>query len=209
MIILAHRGYWTSKDEQNTAAAIERAFLGGYGVETDLRDRDGTVVVSHDPARGGELSLEALLSIADRHPEVAVLALNIKADGLQSVLEPALRRRRDYFLFDMAVPDMVASLRLGLVCFTRQSDIEREPVLLDDVDGVWLDAFHSETLDVDVIRSLLAANKKVAIVSPELHGRSRHGCWARLRELGLHNSSNVRLCTDFPDQAARYFRGAS
>ena len=83
MIVLAHRGWWRTKEEENSSVAIERALAEGFGVETDLRDLAGRVVVSHDPPRGGELAFEALLAIADRHPGSGPLALNVKADGLQ------------------------------------------------------------------------------------------------------------------------------
>ena len=141
MIVLAHRGWWRTKEEENSSFAIERALAEGFGVETDLRDLAGRVVVSHDPPRGGELTFEALLAIADRHPGSGPLALNVKADGLQTLIGPALVARRAYFLFDMSVPDLVASVRCGLACFTRQSDVERVPVLLDDVEGVWRKLF--------------------------------------------------------------------
>jgi glycerophosphoryl diester phosphodiesterase len=207
MIILAHRGLWHAEAEQNSAAAIKRALDAGFGVETDLRDRGGSIVVSHDPPRGGEMSFESLLSIADLHPGPALLALNVKADGLQPLMESALRARHDYFLFDMSVPDMVVSIRRGLTCFTRKSDVEPEPVLLDDVEGVWLDSFASSTADVDAAAALVARGKKVAFVSPELHGRPHQAYWTRLLESGLHLSSDSMLCTDLPDRAARFFGG--
>ena len=207
MIILAHRGWLRTERDQNSAAAFERAFAAGFGVETDLRDLAGNIVVSHDPPLGGELAFEALLSIADRHPGSATLALNIKADGLQSLLAPSLSGRRNYFLFDMAVPDLVASVRHGLACFTRQSDVEREPVLLDDVVGVWLDSFASPLPDIEAAAALGAKGKRLAFVSPELHHRAHEDYWAFLRAHGLHLSPRTLLCTDFPDLAARYFGG--
>lgn len=203
MIVLAHRGWWHTKEEQNSAVAIERALAAGYGVETDLRDLAGVIVVSHDPPRGGELTLDALLTIAERHPDSGPLALNIKADGLQMFLEQLLAYRRDYFLFDMAVPDLVVSIRHGFRCFTRQSDIEREPVLLDEVDGVWMDSLSATLPDMKAATALVEGGKRVAFVSPELHGRAYDEYWAGLRELGLNRSSRTLLCTDFPDLAAK------
>lgn len=208
MILLAHRGWWQSRDEQNSAAAIERAFAGGFGVETDLRDLAGAIVVSHDPPRGGEMRLEELLAIARRYPDSGPLALNIKSDGLQSLLEPMLARGHDYFLFDMAVPDLVASVRRGFSCFTRQSDIERVPVLLDQVDGVWMDSFAATLPDVESATALIGCGKRVALVSPELHGHARADGWALLRSSGLHRSPRAMLCTDFPDLAADFFGDA-
>ena len=54
--IIAHRGLWqdtknpNDKSAQNTLKAFERAFEGGFGVETDLRDFAGQIVISHDIA---------------------------------------------------------------------------------------------------------------------------------------------------------------
>lgn len=203
MIILAHRGWWHTKEEQNSAAAIERALAAGYGVETDLRDLAGVVVISHDPPRGGELTFDALLAIAHRFPLSGPLALNIKADGLQSLLELPISGLRDYFLFDMAVPDLVASIRRGFACFTRQSDVEREPVLVGDVEGVWMDSFSDTLPDLHAAMALLQLGKRVAFVSPELHGRDHSEYWARLRDFGLQGSSRALLCTDYPDLAAK------
>ncbi len=205
MIVLAHRGWWRTKEEENSSFAIERALAEGFGVETDLRDLAGRVVVSHDPPRGGELTFEALLAIADRHPGSGPLALNVKADGLQTLIGPALVARRDYFLFDMSVPDLVASVRCGLACFTRQSDVERVPVLLDDVEGVWMDSFSAALPDVEAAAALIDRGRRVAFVSPELHRRAQDDYWACLRDHELHRSPQTFLCTDFPDLAARFF----
>lgn len=208
MNILAHRGWWQDKDERNSLRAIERALAAGYGVETDIRDCAGAIVVSHDPPRGGEATLEALLEVADRHAGSGMLALNVKADGLQSMLEPLVRDRRDYFLFDMSVPDLRTSLRRGLTCFTRQSDIETQAVLLDEAAGVWLDGFGPSAPNVASAASLVDAGKCVAFVSPELHGRNPDRYWSDLRDTGLHQSPLTMLCTDHPDRAAKYFASA-
>ncbi|EOW0926690.1 hypothetical protein ACN2DH_001486 [Campylobacter upsaliensis] len=39
--ILAHRGFWREKNEQNTLASLAKAFDMGFGIETDLRDGGG------------------------------------------------------------------------------------------------------------------------------------------------------------------------
>ena len=38
MRILAHRGFWNSKEERNSIVAFEKAFQNGFGIETDIRD---------------------------------------------------------------------------------------------------------------------------------------------------------------------------
>ena len=39
--ILAHRGFWREKKEQNSLASLAKAFEMGFGIETDLRDGGG------------------------------------------------------------------------------------------------------------------------------------------------------------------------
>jgi len=55
--ILAHRGAWTVPKERNSAEALKRALKSGFGIETDLRDLDGTVVISHDPPKHADTPL--------------------------------------------------------------------------------------------------------------------------------------------------------
>ncbi|HEC1569936.1 TPA: hypothetical protein R1X71_000931 [Campylobacter upsaliensis] len=43
MQILAHRGFWREKNEQNTLASLAKAFEMGFGIETDLRDGGGVI----------------------------------------------------------------------------------------------------------------------------------------------------------------------
>ena len=48
MKILSHRGYWKTAEEKNTATAMHRSFSLGFGTETDVRDYNGKLVISHD-----------------------------------------------------------------------------------------------------------------------------------------------------------------
>ena len=48
MEIICHRGYWNTKNEQNSLKAFERALCRGFGVEFDVRNYGKKLVVSHD-----------------------------------------------------------------------------------------------------------------------------------------------------------------
>src|ERR1700722_7438777 len=101
MLILSHRGYWKQPAEKNQEIALRRSFALGFGAETDVRDRGGTLVISHDPPLGGELPFEALLDIHPEYDGDLPLALNVKSDGLQPLLVAALERRglQNHFFF--------------------------------------------------------------------------------------------------------------
>jgi hypothetical protein len=191
----------------NTVRAFERAWSGGYGIETDLRDLNGEVVVSHDPPKRGACTMDRFLAAYAAKGTGMPLALNIKADGLQSAIATAAGKHRvqNFFLFDMSVPDSLHYLRAGLPVFVRLSEYEPETSLLDHASGVWLDAFESEWWTLDVVRSLQARGKTVAIVSPELHRRPHETLWRTLKGLEAETRQELMLCTDFPDAASEAF----
>ena len=142
--IIAHRGYWKSHDEKNKAIAFKRAFDNGFGIETDLRDVKGNIVISHDMPTGNEMTFEDLLIMLDGRN--LPLALNIKADGMAGKIKQMLEKYQvdNYFTFDMSTPEMVYQCRLGLKIFTGLSELVPNPIMLDKAEGVWLDSFYSD-----------------------------------------------------------------
>lgn len=208
MLVLSHRGYWLTPAEKNSQLAFERSFHLGFGTETDIRDRDGQLVISHDPATEDAMPLSRFLEIYTSYPTRPPLALNIKADGLQALLKAALQRYAvdNCFVFDMAVPDALSYLRQGFCTFTRHSEYEPVPAYYSAANGVWLDAFEAEWLDLSVLQGHLQAGKQVCIVSPELHGRPHATAWQHYRELARQLSgAQLMLCTDLPEQAQEFF----
>ncbi|MDR2123607.1 MAG: hypothetical protein LBP38_01295 [Desulfovibrio sp.] len=207
MILLAHRGCTDGAAQENSRAAFRRCFDAGFGAETDLRDAAGEIVVAHDMPQGGEPAFEEVLQIMDGRN--LPLALNIKADGLGEILGKLLARygHTNYFTFDMSVPEMLRQIRGGLQVFTGLSDIAAAPVMLAESAGIWLDCFHSDWYEGAVIDDLLAGGKKLCIVSAELHGRSAHAQWERIKCCANLKSPNLMLCTNMPEKGELYFNG--
>jgi hypothetical protein len=209
LLLLAHRGWWKTPEEKNSETAIRRAFDAGYGVETDLRDHDGQVVISHDPPVGqGHITLDTLLEWYAAAGQPGRLALNIKADGLQRAVADALSRHAitRYFVFDMSVADAVGYMRAEVDCFSRISEYEPSPSFEAQAKGVWMDAFVSDWIEPRHIQPWLDAGKLVALVSPELHKREARETWARWAKLDAWGGENLMLCTDFPDAAEAFFK---
>jgi hypothetical protein len=207
MKIIAHRGFWHDSDEQNTAAAFRRALECGFGIETDIRDYNGGVVISHDLPKAKSMSLSCFMDIT-REYELPCIALNVKADGLQRLVKDEIEMCGDYFFFDMSVPDSIGYANESLRFFTRYSDIELTPPLLDEADGVWLDNFTSSELNTNALDDFLQAGKEVVLVSPELHQYDHSPYWEALK---VYIESNPRingvlgLCTDYPKNAEGFF----
>lgn len=204
MRLLAHRGMWASPEERNSAAALAGSFTAGFGVETDLRDLAGTLVISHDPPAGGALPATDLVGWASGAG--TPVAVNVKADGLSApIAELFAGGDVDWFAFDMSVPETLRYADAGLPYLTRHSDVEPEPVLYHGAVGVWLDAFRSDWFGPDEVRRHLDAGKRVAVVSPELHGRPPERTWDWLAELDrdLGPDRELMVCTDHPLRLSR------
>lgn len=209
MIVISHRGYWLSNEEKNKKVAFERSFSLGFGTETDLRDYNGELVIAHDIATKDDMLFDEFCRIYKSYPGDCPLALNIKADGLATKLQAALRQYgiSNYFLFDMSVPDLRASLAVGLTCFTRVSDVEAEPCCYGSAAGIWLDGFYSDWYRPSDLFRFLRDGKQVCLVSPELHRRDCRPLWNMLKESGLQQEPQLILCTDKPEQARKFFFG--
>lgn len=206
VLILSHRGYWKTPDQRNTLEAFEHSFSLGFGTETDVRDACGRLVISHDMPSGNEISLEDLLKIRRRFNQHLPLALNVKCDGMQAALQIQMAGAENYFLFDMSVPDSLVTSRSGLRYFSRQSELEPTPILLDRADGVWMDMFYGDWVTEDSIRVHLEHGRRVCLVSPELHKRSYDSFWRTVATWELVRSESLMLCTDFPEEARAFFR---
>ncbi|WP_200964312.1 PI-PLC domain-containing protein [Aquabacterium parvum] len=188
--------------------AFERSFSRGYGTETDVRDLDGQLVISHDmPRARDKLGIEPVLALASHYK--VPLALNIKSDGLAKPLRNTLDKfpGLQWFVFDMSVPDMRNHLALGNTTYTRFSEIEQQPAYLERAAGIWLDALDTPWLDSSAILRALSLGKPVCLVSPELHQRDPLPLWTELRSLA--HATQLTLCTDLPDQAKQHIMGAA
>lgn len=207
LFILAHRGFWMEPSEQNTEIAFERALANGFGIETDLRDHNESVVVSHDMPNHSSMVFEDFLKICKRHSDGLPLALNVKADGLQQVLKHS-NINNTHFYFDMSVPDMLGYIRHNMALYSRYSEVEPVPALYEQSCGIWLDNFADELLNIESLERFLRDGKQVVLVSPELHKREHTLYWQALKSYLSQNpqwSKNIGLCTDFPSKARDYF----
>lgn len=181
--LIAHRGLWEARSCRNSREAFRRAWAAGYGIETDVRDLGGSLVISHDMPQGGEQPFEEFLDDYIAAGRVGTLALNIKADGLAASVQEACATREiaDYFCFDMAIPDARAYLQRGMPIFGRLSELEPPSPFTRECAGIWLDAFESVWFDARVLSDVLSVGQDLCIVSPELHGRDPEQLWSMLR----------------------------
>lgn len=227
--IIAHRGEWhpktDSSPEPNSLEAFVRALKHNFGIEVDIRDYQGKLCISHNPILSDPLPLRSLLEFYAQHQLNTCIAFNIKADGLQTMLQEHLAQYqiKHYFTFDMSIPNTLVDAQANLHYFLRQSEFELYPqklgVLYAQCKGIWIDQFE---LDNNVLEhnfasipTHIAHNKKICWVSPELHlwGRKEQyhlTVWQKLKQI-LNASENptIYLCTDFPAEAEEYFNAGN
>ena len=205
MRILAHRGLWNTLEERNTKQAIFRAFDQGYGIETDLRDYCGDLVISHDIADGTCPKVSDIFQYYKNHNIGTTLALNVKADGIQKNLKRLLDEYAitNYFMFDMSAPEMVVYHKQDFQFFTRQSEIEMTPIMYDKADGIWMDEWEEGWITAECIKKHLGKRLQIGIISPEIHGRDHMPLWNMLKEI---KSDDVMLCTDKVKEAEAFFK---
>ncbi len=222
--IIAHRGWWEAPEEKNTEQAFVKALQAGFGIETDIRDLDGQLVIAHDipTLASSPISVARFFELYNEHTAShivpPVLALNIKCDGLTAPLKQLLEQYNitRYFVFDMSIPDTLHYIRAGLNTFTRWSDIEPEPLLLTNCDGIWTDAFYSDWVSFPLthpaISSELLDQKQLCLVSPELHKRHSYKTiwqqWEEQLATSTLNPNHLFLCTDFPMEAFIFFNAS-
>jgi len=208
-MILSHRGFWLHEEEKNTRKAFERSFSSGFGTETDIRDFNGQLVISHDIPTEQGITLDEFFQIFVAYDTSLPLALNIKSDGLQEQLLNAIKKYEiaNYFVFDMSVPDTIGYVKKQINVYTRQSEYEKVPSLYDEAQGVWLDEFIGPWIRKETIQDHINNGKSVCIVSPELHKRDYHNEWTSYKEnFDLVQSRTISLCTDKPIEAVNFFK---
>ena len=193
--------------EKNSLQSIERAIDNDFGIETDFRDYDSKLVISHDVPNIDVISMEQYIKIFKLLKPSQSLAINIKSDGLFNLIQGFTDeiKHSNYFLFDMSGPEMWKYISMGIPVYTRMSEYEQEPLFFQESAGVWLDAFEGRWYQESLINDLLSKNKKIVFVSRELHNQSYDEQWDFIKRNEFDKNPLVAICTDFPIEAKGFF----
>lgn len=207
MIIIAHRGLWKDKADANTLDSIQRAMAHGLGIELDVRDCKGELVISHDiPNPDLEYPLfNTILSLVSGYKNSGFIMVDIKSCGLSMRLEDACQNNSHFLFMGMPLTEMLDFRDRGLPFLTRQSEYEPDPVLYDEAAGVWIDLFDSDSKLVEWTSKHLNNQKLVCIVSAELNQRDHFDQWKLIRDKMPYKDDRIMLCTDCIDEAITYF----
>ena len=106
----------------------------------------------------------------------------------------------------MSIPDGLQYLNLEVKSFTRESEYETIPSFYEESCGVWLDEFNGHWVNKKTIEEHLKNNKKICIVSPDLHKRPCKAEWEDYKNIEKELRVNdMMICTDYPEEARDFF----
>ena len=203
--IICHRGLWREKSEQNKFISFRRSLDNNFGMEIDLRDLKNEIIISHDPYFSGE-KVYLKMFLKRFHKEIKkkniLLALNIKTDGISKKLKTLLNRYqiKNYFVFDMSVPETLNYKKNKLKFYERYSCYESKLHFMKFSYGIWVDSFEGK-----FFFPLNIKRKNLCFVSPELHKKKNiNSFWLKIKKIKKFNQ-NIYLCTDYPFLAKEYF----
>jgi len=211
MKIISHRGLWNEPSEKNSLSSFKNSIDQNFGFEIDIRSFNGELIVSHDPLDDKNKSIRFcdVLSYYQINNSEVFIAINIKEDGLDFLIKKILTKFdiENYFVFDMSIPDMVIYSNSNITFFTRQSEYEKHPALYEKASGIWLDEFDSHWINDEIIQFHHNNNKKICIVSPELHDRDFTDEWKKYKKIlsSKTNFTNIMICTDYSEKAKKFF----
>lgn len=190
MKIIAHRGYWENKDQQNTSEAILLGLVFSDGVEIDLRLYNNKIIISHDSMTNTSsiLFLSQILLLSNEFPS-KTWALNIKEDGLAPHLVQELKKFPElkYFCFDMSFPETVIYIKQKLKIASRISDLEEENIFISKHATFYVQDNFKHLKHIKTLYK-----KRIMLISPELHKRN----FSEKKIKKMLNNDTHFLCTD-------------
>ena len=157
----------------NTVAELEET-PAHFGVEVDLRDRDGKLFLQHEPFIGGDNFEEYL-----KHYHHGTMILNIKSERIEHKVIDLLKKYdiRDYFFLDSSFPMIHTLSKEGekniALRYSEYESLESVLKMQGRARWVWVDCFHNFPLDKNTYDQLKLAGFKLCLVSPELQGRDQ------------------------------------
>jgi hypothetical protein len=163
-MFIAHR---VNQLDETVAADV---FGVADGIEFDIRDTNGEIIVQHDPFLSGQLFSD-FLKIC---PSNKFYIVNVKSEGIErrAIADLEACGITQFFLLDCSVPMMVKLGRMGerrlAVRFSEYESLATVEAMAPFVSWVWVDVFTQLPLTSFVETSIRNLGLKICLVSPEL-----------------------------------------
>jgi len=179
--------------DSKIAAAV---FSAADGIEFDIRDSNGQLIVQHDACKEGQLFSEFLTFC----PQNKLYIVNVKAEGIEELAIKLLTEHgiQNFFLLDCGMPSLVRLGRTGekrlAVRFSEYESFETVVAVAPFVSWIWVDVFTRLPLTKSFSEQAKQLGLRLCLVSPELQGQpeKREEYLAYCRENGIELDA---ICT--------------
>lgn len=142
------------------------------GVELDLRDFNGDLILEHDPFVSGERFEDYL-----KQYNHGLMILNIKSERIEHRVLELLKKYdiKEYFFLDSSFPMIHLLANQGehnsAIRFSEYEGLDTVLAMQGRVKWVWVDCFTKLPIDNKSFSLLKEKGFKLCLVSPELQGR--------------------------------------
>jgi hypothetical protein len=145
-----------------------------FGVELDLRDHAGKIVIAHDP-----FNYENSDYFDDylKHYRHKTLILNIKSERIELEILKLIKKHqiKDYFFLDSSFPMIMNLVNRGenniALRFSEFEGLDTIRNMAGKTKWIWVDCFTKLPINPDIYRELKTMNYKLCLVSPDLLNR--------------------------------------
>ena len=162
MILVAHR--------INTLTKLKYIHQN-FGVEIDVREHQGHLILQHDPFLKGE-KLQLFL----KRFKHKLLVFNIKSERIEFKILDLIKKYKikKYFFLDSSFPmirDLIKKKEKNIACrVSDEEDIKTAINLKNKINWIWFETKFSYKKSYSKLINLKKDNFKICLVSPELQG---------------------------------------
>lgn len=166
-MFIAHR---INQLDETIAADV---FSTADGIEFDIRDTGGEIIVQHDPFLGGQLFTDFLKFC----PPNKFYIVNVKSEGIErrAITNLEAHGITQFFLLDCSIPMMVRLGKMGerrlAVRLSEYESMSTVEAMSPFVTWVWVDVFTQLPITREAEESIRHRGLKLCLVSPELQGQ--------------------------------------
>ena len=165
------------------------------GIETDIRDFNKKLVLSHNPYKNSE-KFKKFIKFTKRR----LIFLNIKSYGIIKDILKIVKNKKNIYFLDLAFSeiDYLINKKLSdkiVLRFSIYEKFDLQKKYFKKIDWIWYDFFKNKYISKKEYLYLNKFKKKICIVSPELLNKSKQDVIKLIKHLNKNNINVDAICT--------------
>ena len=182
-----------------------RKIDNNYGIEIDLRSKNKTIYLHHDPYKNGELFSKWIKFYNHK-----LLVLNVKEEGLENQIINILKKNKinNFFFHDQTFSTILKTMNKTNVSvrFSEYEGLKKISILFNKIKWLWIDNFTEISLNKKFYNFIKKKKVKICIVSPELVKKKRIVEINKIvKRLKKNNFKIDAVCTKEPQFWLKYY----